>query len=123
MPDMKELIEDALSLREQYQALDKESKAIREVFNAKKFEIIKACNEMGVDSTAVKGVATVSVTTKKRPTVTDWDAVANYVKQNDALYLFQKRIAAGAYEELVEMEGEIPGIETYEEPDLSLRRN
>lgn len=120
--NLPELIESALTARRQYRELDKQSKELKDEFNRLKFEIIKSCTELGVDSTSIKGLATVTVTPKKHPSVKDWDELLRYMEKNDAYYLFQKRLNSSAYKEMLELEGveNLPGCETFEQDDLHI---
>jgi hypothetical protein len=65
-------------------------------------------------------VGTVSIITAILPNVEDWVAFEEYVYENNALYLLQRRVAAPAYRDEVESKGQIPGITTFEKRTLSL---
>lgn len=123
MAQLDELIQQSLDLRNEYKALDKQSEEIKERFKDVKYQIIKKCNEMGVDSASKKGVANVSIVVKKHASVQDWDALIEYMKANDAWYLFQKRIATKAYQETLELDGveDLPGCATFEQEDVNIR--
>ena len=43
------------------------------------------------------------------PAVDDWEAVFNYIKENEAFYLLQKRISVTAYRELLITGESVPG--------------
>jgi hypothetical protein len=124
MSKLDELIEQALHKRDQYKALDKEATSLRAEFDELKFQIVQKCHEMGVDSASIKGVANVNVTTRKHCSVQDWDALLAYMKENDAYYLFQKRISSQPYQDLLTLEGlpDLPGCTTFEQEDVNIRR-
>jgi predicted metal-binding protein len=117
------LIEQAVLSRKRYREFDKQADEERKVFNDLKQQIIDACQELGVDSTSVKQLATVTVTKKSHQSVKDWDELAKFIKENDALYLFQKRLNSSACKEIMELEGleALPGCETFESNDLQIR--
>lgn len=123
MAKLDDLIRQAVKTRERYKTLDSEAKDLRAEFDNLKYQIIKKCNEMGVDSASVKGVANVSVSIKKHASVQDWDALLQYMKENDAYYLFQKRISSQPYQELLAQEGleDLPGCATFEQEDVNIR--
>ncbi len=56
-------------------------------------------------------LATASTNLDTVPTVTDWDAVYNYIQRKGYFHLMQRRISAPAYRELLIIEGEVPGID------------
>lgn len=123
MSQLDELIRTSLTLRNKYQALDQESDKLKAQFKDVKYQIVKKCNELGVDSASIKGVANINVVTKKHASVHDWDALIKYMKENDAWYLFQKRIATKAYQETLELDGtdDLPGCATFEQEDVNIR--
>ena len=52
---------------------------------------------------------------KSFPSVTDWQALVEYIKENDAWHLFQKRLSSTAFNEICEITGSVPpGVEIYE---------
>lgn len=75
-------------------------------------ETIKACGKH----------AGVTITTLMVPNVTDWDAVHQYIVDQQACYLLEKRISAAPWRELLAMGTQIPGTEPFEKRSLSLRK-
>jgi predicted nuclease with TOPRIM domain len=75
-------------------------------------ETIKACGKN----------ASVTITSQTVPNVTDWDLVHQYVVENDACYLLEKRLSAAPYRELLMAGTPIPGTEPFEKRDISLRK-
>lgn len=67
--------------------------------------------------------ATVSVSTQDRVRLADFDKAAPWIKRHNALHLFERRISATAYKELVEAKGlkSIPGLEVYVQDRLNVR--
>jgi len=81
--------------------------------------IIEDLNADGASaSTTIHG--TVKLVTTEVPSVKDWIAFENYIYENNALYLLQRRAASPAYREEVKLRGEIPGVETFTTTSLSL---
>ena len=115
------LIAEGIEKQKAHRQAANAEKALKKELEDVKIRIQQACEEAGVNSASIKGFANVSVTTKDMPTVKDWDLVANYIKQNDALHLFQKRIHQSAFEEIVAMGNTIPGIETFEKTNVTIR--
>ena len=63
-----------------------------------------------------------TVATKKSivASVTDWETFEDYIYENRALYLLQRRTSSPAYRELLETDGEVPGTEPFEQITVSL---
>lgn len=55
------------------------------------------------------------------PTASDWDQISQWIKENDGLFLLQKRLNAGAYRDLKNQGIEIPGIQNFQRHGLSVR--
>jgi len=62
----------------------------------------------------------VKISKKSKPQATDWSKVYEYMVENDAMDLVQKRLHEGAIKLRLEDGIEIPGIEFYEVTDLSI---
>lgn len=119
-PTLQELITRSKNLRDEaseYTRLAEEAKRQREEIDQ---QIIALLEAQGVDSTRTD-VATVSVSKVNHPNVEDWDAFANYVVENNATYLFQRRVSAKAVEELIAGGEEVPGVTFFEKKSLNLR--
>lgn len=69
------------------------------------------------------GEFTASVTETVVPTVKDWDAFYAFIKENDALFMLERRPLATAYREMLDTrDGEaIPGVESFTKRSISLR--
>lgn len=67
-------------------------------------------------------LAGVTITTLVVPNVVDWTAVHQYIVDNDACYLLEKRVSAAPWRELLAMGTQIPGTEPFEKRSLSLRK-
>lgn len=75
-------------------------------------ETIKACGKR----------AGVTITSSVVPNVLDWDAVHQYIVENQACYLLEKRLSAAPFRELLQMGTLVPGTEPFEKRSLSLRK-
>ncbi len=122
MPELtlQELITRSKNLRNEateYTKLADEAKRQREEIDQL---IIEKLEEQGVDSTRTD-VATVSISVTNHPNVEDWDAFAEYVVENNAVYLLQRRVSSKAVEELVAGGEAVPGVTFFEKKSLNLR--
>ena len=64
---------------------------------------------------------TVSVNTETVANVTDWAEFEEYVYDNRALYLLQRRASNPSYREEIAIKGSIPGTEPFTKQRLSLK--
>lgn len=69
------------------------------------------------------GKFTVSITENVVPTVDDWDSFYQFMKDEDALFMLQRRPSPPAYREMLEARDgeEIPGVSSYTKRAISLR--
>lgn len=67
-------------------------------------------------------LATVAVVRTTVPSVKDWPAVYEYVRENDAFDLFEKRLNKTAFRDRLEAGEAVPGCEVVEVVDLSLNK-
>lgn len=64
----------------------------------------------GTDSVSVNGLGTVYRKQEIVPTIEDYATALNYIRDNDLMFLFQRRLNATAYRELLEQGVEVEGI-------------
>lgn len=102
-------------------AADKAAAALKKIENGYKEDIIRECHATGIH---MVGGATMKVTmrTKGKPMVHDWEAFNSYVIANNLTALYQKRLAEGAANEMIEDGIEIPGVEVYDVDTLSVSK-
>jgi hypothetical protein len=113
--DKKETIEELFQVRAEIAELElkhikklKERKAILETQ-------VLSMLEVG-EKSAYAGVGSVSVKEEIQPKITDWDALYDFIKANDAFYLMPRKINGAPYREALEAANNgvadpIPGIE------------
>ena len=82
-------------------------------------DIIESMQDDGL-SLARTDHGTVSLKSTAMASVTDWTAFEEYIYENRALYLLQRRASNPAYVEEVEVQGSIPGVETFTKVTVSL---
>jgi len=82
-------------------------------------EIISEMSAEGL-SLARTDFGTVSVTKLDVASVKDWNAFEDYIYENHALHLLQRRPSDAAYRDELAIRGEIPGVETFTKVSLSL---
>ena len=68
-------------------------------------------------------LASASISTNINPVATDWEALNRWILRHKELTLFQKRLSAPRYRELLEEYPRgIPGTESFEQHTINLRK-
>lgn len=66
--------------------------------------------------------ATASITRTTVPTVRDWDAFTQYIKDNNAFDLLERRASTSGYRARMEQNEVVPGVEPFVKLNISLTR-
>jgi hypothetical protein len=104
-----------------------EFKQFEKVYNSKKKKVAelkdKLMSEMLEEGTLTYKAEdiTASISTSVVPTVTDWGLLYNYIRENNAFDLLQKRISATAWRDRKEEEGSIAGTDETEIKTLRVK--
>lgn len=109
------------ALRNDYENKDKELLAQMNVIES---EILNFCKTSGLDSLKTQyGTAIRSV--KERYWCTDWDSFRNFVKEHDAIDLFEKRIHQTNMKQFMESNPELlpPGLNLDREYSITIRKS
>jgi hypothetical protein len=109
------------ALRNDYENKDKELQAQMNVIES---EILNFCKTSGLDSLKTQyGTAIRSV--KERYWCTDWDSFRNFVKEHDAIDLFEKRIHQTNMKQFMESNPELlpPGLNLDREYSITIRKS
>lgn len=115
------LREERAKLKEEYETADKKL-----VDDMQRIEqtMLKICNEIGADSIKT-GVGTVIRRVNERFYCTDWENFGNYVLENEAVELLERRIHQGNFKEhmaSIEGQGLPPGVNVMREYGITVRR-
>lgn len=54
------------------------------------------------------------------PVPKDWEAIYDYIRENDAFHILAKSLLPTVYRELLKYEDEIPGVESYNKISISV---
>lgn len=84
-------------------------------------KIIAEMERTGLDK-ATGADATASIQVNLLPRVTDWPAVYRYIQKNNAFDLLERRVGKLAFKSRLEAGERVPGIDVFEEKDLSLTK-
>jgi hypothetical protein len=119
----KELIERYQAIKAQRSELTRQDNELKEQLTEIEGRLSVALDELGADSLAVRGLGTVYRTEEIVPTVDDWDTFNSFVRDNDMLYLFQRRLNATAYRELLQQGVEVVGLNPTQITKITVRKN
>lgn len=115
------MIDELMELRHRKRELNDQLKELDEEYKALESRIMETMDREGTRLTASSRTR-VSISESTVPTVTDWEAFEQYVKENDAMYLFERRVASKPWRELQESGERVPGTEPFTRRSLSLRQ-
>lgn len=116
-----DMIETVAALRGRRQAINDELKSLNAELEQAEQALMSALDAQG---TQFAGSTThrASITETVVPTVTDWDQVEQYMLEQGALFLLQRRISAPAWRELLESGEPVPGTEPFTKRGISLTK-
>ena len=115
------MIDDMFDLREKKKELEARVKDINEQMTLLEAELMNKLDDE--KQTMGRGLsASASITNTEIPMVEDWEEFGQYLIDNDALYLLQRRVAVRAFRELKDAGEVIPGTTTFPKRAISLRK-
>lgn len=115
-----DLIDGMFALRERKRELEAQIKEIEGEYDGlsntllEKFEAEHATASRGSKATA-------SVTTSVTGNIVEFDDLCKFVKRTGYFHLFERRISATAYRELLDSGKKVPGVETFVKKRVNLR--
>lgn len=115
------LRDERLKLKEEYETADKK---LVEDMNKIEQTMLSICNDIGADSIKT-GVGTVIRKVNERFYCTDWENFGDYVLENEAVELLERRIHQGNFREhmaSIEGQGLPPGVNVMREYGITVRR-
>ena len=119
---LETLITEYQRIRAQRQELSKTDKALKEQLDEIELQLMVALDKTGLDNATVRGVGQVIKSQEIVPNITDWDDFNASARDNDMLYLFQRRLNATAYRELLAQGVEVRGREPTTVTKITVRK-
>ena len=116
------LIDDLFLLREQRRKLAETDKSLQAQYAELEARLIAALDLQ--ETTQARGrSATATLNEEELATVIDWDQVHEYIRNQNAFFLLQRRINSAAWREAAAERGEpIPGTTVFKRRTIALRR-
>lgn len=122
MSKLQELITQLAEEKDSLKEANRIAKELKKEHDETEAELIDHLKEIGIDKASANGF-TASRGTETVASVTDWESFYDYVRDHNAFYLLQKRVASSAYREQLQVEGVAPpGTEPMEKDKLSFTR-
>lgn len=116
---ISEIIEKLLSIRDQKKQLSLQEKALGEEQESLEHALMDRLDAEGSKSVSSE-LGTAVITETELPAADDWDATEEWIYGQRALHLLQRRIASGAYRELVAAGIAVPGLRTITKRSIGL---
>ena len=115
------MIDEMYQLREEMQGYTSKAIKLKEQMDVLEAAII---NRLDVDETTMsRGKAASAILTEVDvPKIDDWDAFYEYIQENEAFHLLQRRPSTAACRETLEAGEQIAGVSTFTKRSISLRK-
>lgn len=120
LPRLDDLAQQRYDLREQKRALNAQIEEIDRELADNEIQILEVADALGMKRFAV-GKLSFSVSENIVGNVEDWDKVYEYIKDNDAFYLLQRRLANAAFKEILDTGEDLPGVVPFVKRSINMR--
>ena len=119
-PNLNELMDTLAETRTVIRALQEQEKILKLRQNDLESDIIWKMDQQGLDQIA-NDVCTISKKIENVPTVEDCPTLYKHISDTGRFELLQKRVAARAYREILQMEPSVPGVKSTELTKINYR--
>ena len=122
--NLEKLMTTEIAMRDKIDDLENQIKEIKAQREQVQFALNEACRQLNVSSLKTK-VGTLTRTLKTRYWTSDWPSMYNFLKENDALELMEKRISQTNMKDFIATNPNLvpPGLQTTQEYAVQIRRN
>ena len=122
--NLEKLMEADVNMRDKIAELEDEIKGIKEKRDQVQDALNEACKQLNVSSLKTK-VGSLSRTLKTRYWTSDWPSMYNFLKENDALELMEKRISQGNMKDFIANNPDLlpPGLQASQEYSITIRKS
>lgn len=115
------LIDSVYELKERLRELEAEKKELNAQLATLEADLLATLDAQGV--TLCRGRrASASISESVVPNAADWEEIYEYIRNEDALYLMERRLAVRAWRELYEGGTLIPGTEPFTKRSINTRK-
>lgn len=110
-------LSDLLTIRKQRLALNREADLLEQQEKKLQNDLIEAMRASG-DDTFTDGDDEAYLTISQEPVVTSWPKLLDYIRENDALDILQKRVTASSVKARWADNVSLPGVDAVEKASL-----
>lgn len=121
LPPIGQMIDELAVIRDRRREIAEEDKELSKAYTALENNIIERLDLEHTPKSSGQ-TASASISESDFPGIADFDQFVEYVRENDAFYLFQRRVSSSAINDLRKAGEEIPGIKIYTKRSLNLRK-
>lgn len=122
LPDRKAVVTELFNTRRAIALIEAERLKTLKERKAELENFLKATLEVG-EKVSYAGIGSVSMAEETQPAVTDWEALYEYIKDNDAFYFLQRKINAAPFRELLSTGESLVGVSPIQVRKISVRKN
>jgi len=122
LPDRKAVVTELFNTRRAIALIEAEQLKSLKERKAELENFLKATLEVG-EKVSYAGLGSVSMAEETQPAVTDWEALYEYIKDNDAFYFLQRKINAAPFRELLSTGESLVGVSPIQVRKISVRKN
>lgn len=116
-----DIIRVMVQVRDERRSISKRDKELVDQWDELKAQLLARMKEQGEDINSISSKThTATKTADPVPVVDDWDRFYDWLWETKSWHLMQRRIAVGAFREIIDSGGEIPGLHATDKVDISL---
>lgn len=116
-----DIIRAMVEVRDERRTIAKRDKELVSQWDELKAQLLAKMKEQGEDINSISSKThTATMTKDPVPVVDDWDQFYDWLWETKSWHLLQRRIAVGAFREIIDSGGEIPGLHATDKVDISL---
>jgi hypothetical protein len=116
-----DIIRAMVEVRDERRSLARRDKELVAEWEVLRDQLLAKMKEQGEDINSISSRTHTATKTKDPvPVVDDWDTFYDWLWETKSWHLLQRRIAVGAFREVIDSGGEIPGLHATDKVDISL---
>jgi hypothetical protein len=116
-----DIIRGMVDVREERRTIAKRDKELVAMWGELRSQLLAKMREQGDDINSISSRShNATKTVDIVPIVDDWDKFFQWLWETKSWHLMQRRIAVGAFQEVIDSGGSIPGVRPDDKVDISL---
>lgn len=117
-----ELLERLRDQRGSKKAIEYQLKEVDAEIRATEMQIMERMDDIGITQSK-SAIGSVTIGESIVPQTDNWEEFINYVREHDAFYLFQKRVAVLPYREIITSGKSVPGLLPFTKRKLTFKES